>query len=92
MLLTSAGRARRRRRRRPAVKLADFGIARLAGATRLTLTGMTLGTMSYLSPEQAAGGALGPASDVYALGLVLLECVTGGPPSPARPPRSRRSG
>lgn len=60
-----------------AVKLADFGIARLAGATRLTLTGMTLGTMSYLSPEQAAGGALGPASDIYSLGLVLLECVTG---------------
>ena len=63
----------------PAVKLADFGIARLAGATRLTLTGMTLGTMSYLSPEQAAGGPLGPASDIYALGLVLLECLTGRP-------------
>ena len=62
-----------------AVKLADFGIARLAGATRLTLTGMTLGTMSYLSPEQAAGGALGPASDIYSLGLVLLECATGRP-------------
>jgi serine/threonine protein kinase len=61
------------------VKLADFGIARLAGATRLTMTGMTLGTVNYLSPEQATGSALGPASDVYALGLVLLECVTGRP-------------
>ncbi|WP_146931786.1 serine/threonine-protein kinase [Cellulomonas xylanilytica] len=61
----------------PAVKLADFGIARLADATRLTMTGMTLGTMSYLSPEQATGSELGPASDVYGLGLVLLECATG---------------
>ena len=63
----------------PAAKLADFGIARLAGATRLTMTGMTLGTMSYLSPEQATGGAIGPPSDVYGLGLVLLECATGRP-------------
>ena len=61
----------------PVVKLADFGIARLAGATRLTLTGMTLGTVSYLSPEQATGGEIGSASDVYGLGLVLLECATG---------------
>ncbi|WP_421734488.1 serine/threonine-protein kinase [Cellulomonas sp.] len=61
----------------PTAKLADFGIARLAGATRLTMTGMTLGTMSYLSPEQATGSALGPPSDVYGLGLVLLECATG---------------
>lgn len=60
-------------------KLADFGIARLEGATRLTMTGMTLGTVSYLSPEQATGSALGPPSDVYGLGLVLIECVTGRP-------------
>jgi serine/threonine protein kinase len=63
----------------PSAKLADFGIARLAGATRLTMTGMTLGTVSYLSPEQATGSELGPPSDVYGLGLVLLECVTGHP-------------
>ena len=43
------------------------------------MTGMTLGTMSYLSPEQATGSELGPASDVYGLGLVLLECATGRP-------------
>ncbi|GEM_PF-636060 len=61
------------------VKLVDFGIARLAAATRLTMTGTIVGTASYLSPEQAEGGVLGPSSDVYALGLVLLECVTGRP-------------
>ena len=80
MLLTSADALEPTRRRgEPAVKLADFGIARLADATRLTMTGMTLGTMSYLSPEQATGSELGPASDVYGLGLVLLECATGRP-------------
>nr|WP_276512180.1 serine/threonine-protein kinase [Cryobacterium roopkundense] len=58
-------------------KLADFGIARLLDETRLTATGATLGTASYLSPEQALGTALGPPTDVYSLGLVLLECLTG---------------
>lgn len=61
----------------PVVKLADFGIARLSDGARLTATGITLGTASYLSPEQAVGGAVGPPTDVYALGLVLLECLTG---------------
>lgn len=61
----------------PVVKLADFGIARIADAARLTATGTTMGTATYLSPEQAVGGAVGPATDVYALGLVLLECLTG---------------
>ncbi|WP_146844098.1 serine/threonine-protein kinase [Cellulomonas terrae] len=80
ILLTSADALDTTRRRgEPAVKLADFGIARLADATRLTMTGMTLGTMSYLSPEQATGVELGPSSDVYGLGLVLLECATGRP-------------
>jgi serine/threonine protein kinase len=62
---------------RTAVKLADFGIARLISADRVTATGTTLGTATYLSPEQAAGEAVGPPTDVYALGLVLLECLTG---------------
>lgn len=58
-------------------KLADFGIARLFDDTHLTRTGMMLGTAGYLSPEQALGEPIGPASDVYSLGLVLLECLTG---------------
>jgi eukaryotic-like serine/threonine-protein kinase len=58
-------------------KLADFGIARLVDATRLTATGSVLGTAGYLSPEQALGASIGPPSDVYSLGLVLLECLTG---------------
>lgn len=59
------------------VKLADFGIARALDAARLTATGLTMGTATYLSPEQAAGTAVGTPTDVYALGLVLLECLTG---------------
>jgi eukaryotic-like serine/threonine-protein kinase len=59
------------------VRLTDFGIARLVDAAKVTATGLTVGTASYLSPEQVTGSAVGPATDVYALGLVLLECLTG---------------
>jgi serine/threonine protein kinase len=58
-------------------KLTDFGIARILDGARLTLTGTTVGTANYLSPEQASGADVTPASDVYSLGLVLLECITG---------------
>lgn len=58
-------------------KLTDFGIARLVDSTCLTTQGMTVGTANYLSPEQATGAETTAPSDVYALGLVLLECLTG---------------
>jgi len=57
--------------------LSDFGIAQQEGQDGLTATGFTLGTVPYLSPEQVRGGSATPASDVWALGLVLLECLTG---------------
>ncbi len=60
-----------------AAKLTDFGIARLVDSSRLTLHGTTLGTPNYLSPEQAEGAAGQPSSDIYSLGLVLIECLTG---------------
>jgi len=63
-------------------KLADFGIARLIDSTHLTAAGSLIGTASYLSPEQAEGGDVGSASDVYSLSLILLECLTGQPPFP----------
>ena len=59
------------------VKLADFGIARIVDGARHTGTGLTVGTAPYLSPEQVTGEPVGPPADVYALGLVLLECLTG---------------
>ncbi|MFF1883732.1 serine/threonine-protein kinase [Pseudarthrobacter sp. NPDC058196] len=58
-------------------KLTDFGIARIVDSTRLTATGTMVGTAAYLSPEQALGKPLSPATDIYSLGLVLLECIKG---------------
>ena len=57
--------------------LGDFGIALLAGQTRLTSYQEIVGTPAYLAPEQVRGNAIGPAADIYALGLVLIECLTG---------------
>ncbi|MET0764988.1 MAG: protein kinase [Blastococcus sp.] len=59
------------------VKITDFGIAWSASSVPLTGTGQVVGTAHYLSPEQAAGGKATPASDVYALGTVAYECLTG---------------
>ena len=61
----------------PVAKLTDFGVARSIDGLGLTMHGHTVGTANYLSPEQATGAGTGPASDVYALGLLLLECLTG---------------
>lgn len=57
--------------------LADFGIASLVDTTRVTATGTLVGTAAYLSPEQARGQRAAPASDIYSLGLLLLEALTG---------------
>jgi predicted Ser/Thr protein kinase len=59
------------------VKVTDFGIARAAGDATLTATGSVLGTAHYISPEQAAGDKIGPATDIYSLGIVLYEMLTG---------------
>ncbi|MGY1793627.1 protein kinase [Geodermatophilus sp. SYSU D00525] len=59
------------------VKLTDFGIARARDTTPLTRTGMVVGTAQYLSPEQAQGMEVTAASDVYSLGVVGYECLTG---------------
>lgn len=58
-------------------KLADFGIAYLIDSTRVTATGTLMGTAAFVSPEQAEGRPPAPASDVYSLGLVLVEALTG---------------
>ncbi|WP_171027475.1 serine/threonine-protein kinase [Pseudarthrobacter sp. NamE2] len=76
-------------------KLADFGIARMLDGARVTATNMVPGTAAYLSPEQARGDTVGPPADIYSLGLVLLEALTGtvafpGPPLEAAVARLSR--
>lgn len=76
-------------------KLADFGIARMLDGAQLTATNMVPGTAAYLSPEQASGEPVGPPADIYSLGLVLLEALTGkvafpGPPLEAAVARLSR--
>jgi serine/threonine protein kinase len=62
------------------VKIADFGIARAAETTKLTQAGSVLGTAAYLSPEQALGEEVTAAADIYSLGCVLYELLTGRTP------------
>ncbi|QNN54463.1 protein kinase domain-containing protein [Nocardioides mesophilus] len=62
------------------VKITDFGIARAADAAGLTQTGQVIGTPAYLSPEQAEGKQATAASDIYALGVLLYECLAGRRP------------
>jgi serine/threonine-protein kinase len=74
-------------------KLADFGIARQIGGdiTALTATGQVIGTPDYLSPEQVLGEPGGPSSDLYSLGVVLYELITGRLPFEAETPLAAAS-
>jgi tetratricopeptide (TPR) repeat protein len=76
LLLTSEG----------SVRVADFGVASAAGLDSLTVTGTVLGTAGYLAPEQARGEPTTPASDLYALGVVAFELLTGRRPFEADSP------
>jgi len=61
------------------VKVTDFGIARM-GTSEMTETGSIMGTAQYLSPEQAQGQEVGPASDIYSIGVIVYELLAGRPP------------
>jgi serine/threonine-protein kinase len=62
------------------VKITDFGIARIADQVPLTATGQVMGTVQYLSPEQASGQPASPTTDIYSLGIVAYECLAGRRP------------
>jgi serine/threonine-protein kinase len=63
-----------------AVRITDFGIAHAIGSAPVTVPGIMMGTPGYIAPERVAGGQAGPASDLYALGIVAYECLAGTPP------------
>jgi len=68
------------------VVIMDFGIARLVTTRRATEAGLVVGTPEYMSPEQAQGEDAGPASDIYSVGAILYELLTGRPPHTAETP------
>lgn len=59
------------------VKIVDFGLAKLAGQVRLTSSGKTMGTVAYMSPEQGMGAEVGPGTDIWSLGVIMYEMLTG---------------
>jgi serine/threonine protein kinase len=62
------------------VRITDFGIAHAVGSTPVTSSGMVMGTPGYIAPERVSGAQAGPASDLYALGIVAYECLAGSQP------------
>ncbi|MDZ7336485.1 MAG: protein kinase [candidate division KSB1 bacterium] len=62
------------------VKILDFGLAKLAGSNSITKSGTTLGTAAYMSPEQILGGKVDQRTDIWSLGVVMYEMLTGKPP------------
>lgn len=70
------------------VVLTDFGIARIMSDTQFTTTGALVGTPAYMSPEQGKGLTITPSSDIYSLGVILYELITGQPPFDADTPLS----
>ena len=62
------------------LKLSDFGLASVSASRRITAAGKTAGTLLYMAPEQIRGGDLSPQTDLYALGCVFYELLTGKPP------------
>ena len=65
--------------------VSDFGLAKDSQASNLTRPGQALGSLDYMAPEQIRGDEVSPATDIYALGCVMWECLTGAPPFGGRP-------
>jgi serine/threonine-protein kinase len=72
--------------RRGQAVLTDFGIAQIVGGTRYTISGALMGTLAYMSPEQGLEGECDARSDIYSVGIVLFEMLTGEPPFDAETP------